>query len=160
MCRFEGNKWLVIGHKNSSENGHLRQQFQNMGDINYMDGEFTSLPIFRYGFVMTVPRRRIGNRGPTLRRSQCICRLLRNVILKYINASVERTCSTTSWPYLTTLPTASPMQERYAWNGPVFRCPAGLMETLLRRLKTLARSAARGRELAALLDPDTPVSLA
>ena len=53
--------------------------------------------------------------------------------------------------------TAKLTPERSVWDGRVSRFPGGPTENDAQASDTLASSAARGRELAALLDPETPV---
>ena len=76
------------------------------------------------------------------------------------NVSVPawKTCFITSWPCCMIPPTAKPTPERSAWNGRVSRSPAGLDgDALAKRRKPWPVLLRGGRELAALLDPDTPV---
>ena len=93
---------------------------------------------------------------PGARNAALTCPWLQGAISS-TSALAWKTCFTTFSP-LSTIPlTALPMLERCAWAGRAFRFRAGPTETLPRRLKPLPRSAARGRELAALLNPETPV---
>ena len=69
-----------------------------------------------------------------------------------------RTCSTTCSPCCTTPRTARRTPGRCGWSGRASRFRAGPTATRPGRRKSFAASAARGRELAALLDSDTPVS--
>ena len=69
----------------------------------------------------------------------------------------SKTCSTTSSPRCTILPTARPTPGRLRMEWPRIPLPGWGDGESEGAAGALARSAARGRELARLLDPDTPV---
>ena len=71
--------------------------------------------------------------------------------------SASRTCSITRWPSSTTPPTAKPTSGALRMEWPRIPLPGWPDGGEADAADTLARSAARGRELAALLDPETPV---
>ena len=143
---FEGNKWLVIPQKQRRE-WSPPTAISNMGDINYMDGSTAYIPLW-------LRDDGIG-REETLRRSNLSPASQR--YLKYINASVEDLFH----HVLAVLHDPAYRESnagalRMEW--PRIPLPGWPDGDASEAAKTLARSAARGRELAALLDPDTPVS--
>ena len=74
-----------------------------------------------------------------------------------LSARPSKTSSTMSSPPSTIPRTAEPMPEHSRWNGRASPCRAGPMGKADGAADSLATSAARGRELARLLDPDAPV---
>ena len=142
---FEGNKWLVIPQKQRRE-WSPPTAISNMGDINYMDGSTAYIPLW-------LRDDGIG-REETLRRSNLSPASQR--YLKHINASVEDL-------FLHVLAVLHDPAYREANAGalrmewPRIPLPGWPDGDAPEAAETLARSATRGRELAALLDSDTPV---
>ena len=85
------------------------------------------------------------------------CRTRRNGYLDRLGLGVEDLFHHVLAVLHTTPPTGRPTPGRSGWSGPASRCRAGRTATPRERRKKLAASAARGRELAALLDSETPV---
>ena len=142
---FEGNKWLVIPQKQRRE-WSPPTAISNMGDINYMDGSTAYIPLW-------LRDDGIG-REETLRRSNLSPASQR--YLKHINASVEdlfhHVLAVLHDPaYRETNAGALRME----W--PRIPLPGWPDGNASEAAEALARSADRGRELAALLDPETPV---
>ena len=117
-----------------------------MGDINYMDGSTAYIPLW-------LRDDGIG-REETLRRSNLSPASQR--YLKHIHASVEdlfhHILAVLHDPAYRR---ANAGALRMEW--PRIPLPGWPDGNAVEAVETLARSAARGRELAALLDPDTPV---
>ena len=148
---FEGNKWLVIPQKQRRE-WSPPTAISNMGDINYMDGSTAYIPLW-------LRDDGIG-RDETLRRSNLSPASQR--YLKHINASVEdlfhHVLAVLHDPAYREANAGALRMEwpRIPLPGWPTTGSAGILPAS-DAASDLAQSAARGRELAALLDPDTSV---
>ena len=148
---FEGNKWLVIPQKQRRE-WSPPTAISNMGDINYMDGSTAYIPLW-------LRDDGIG-RDETLRRSNLSPASQR--YLEHINASVEdlfhHVLAVLHDPAYREANAGALRMEWPRIPLPGWPTPgsAGILPAS-DAAKALTQSAARGRELAALLDPETPV---
>ena len=142
---FKGNMWLVTPQKQRREWSPPSVAL-NIGDINYMDGSTAYVPLW-------LRDDGIG-RDETLRRSNLSPAAQR--YLNHISASVEdlfhHVLAVLHDP---TYREANAGALRMEW--PRIPLPGWPDGDASEAAATLAHSAARGRELAALLDPDTPV---
>ena len=146
---FDGNLCLVFQRK-ARPDSSPPLIISKMGDLNQMNsGVYCVLAYLRERGV-GAGRRRGAQRVPT-------CRRRRNAT--WTGWGWEwRTCSTTRWRCCTTRPTARPTPGRCGWSGRASRCPAGPTATRPTLPGSCGPPPHRGRELAALLDPETPVA--
>ena len=144
---FEGNTWLVTPQKQRRE-WSPPSVASNIGDINHMDGSTAYVPLWLCDDGI-VNNGNDGGRRPNLSA-------VAQRYLKHINASVEDL-----FHHVLAVLHDPAYRETNAgalrMDWPRIPLPGWPDGAAPEAAETLVRSAARGRELAALLNPETPV---